>query len=488
METSDRVLRERVPKVRKKRRKNSSPEVSPVAETRKNNNTNTKESIRLQIPEKTSTPVHTHLTQSNFDFSPPGFPVYGEGPEYLEMVKRALQLMVHASRLHTALYENPTNKQIYEHRHLEEARVLLEKVASGRVTEVGEGPGNSISEDNTQNSTRCFVDVSTTTTSEDLSLSDRIHSLECKLDKLLSKPSYASAVQQASPPCGKATSSAHTPSQVRTEDTRFIIEVEDPVPENFNPLPLRETLNQLLPTHCSRFTALRRSRKGNLVCYTQGNPRTTIESFEIWASGIPFGAIRVNAEEKWARRILYLSTPCTSAFELEEELKQFNQGLLLTMTPRLLTPTVALLLFPSEEETPQHLFAFATYRRLASYRIRQAAETARAQRNGKAVEQEVSKARGPENTQGIEMREVVEVIEQAEVMEVVEEAEVVGAVQVVEAMEVVEEGEASGTAQMQEVEEAREAEERKQYYRAKLRQVALKAREDLRIRHEATLL
>ena len=32
----------------------------------------------------------------------------------------------------------------------------------------------------------------------------------------------------------------------------FIIEVEDPVPENFNPLPLRETLNQLLPTHCFR--------------------------------------------------------------------------------------------------------------------------------------------------------------------------------------------------------------------------------------------
>ena len=44
METSDRVLEERVLKVRRKRRKNSSPGVSPVLETAKdNNNTNTKE-------------------------------------------------------------------------------------------------------------------------------------------------------------------------------------------------------------------------------------------------------------------------------------------------------------------------------------------------------------------------------------------------------------------------------------------------------------
>ena len=62
-----------------------------------------------------------------------------------------------------------------------------------------EGCGNPTSEDNTENSTRHFVDVSTmTTTSENVSLSDRIPSLEYKLDKLLSKPSYASALQQVS--------------------------------------------------------------------------------------------------------------------------------------------------------------------------------------------------------------------------------------------------------------------------------------------------
>ena len=63
-------------------------------------------------------------------------------------------------------------------------------------------------------STCCFVDVSTTTTSENISLSDRIHSLEYKLDKPLSKLSYASAFQHVTPPCDKATSSAHTPYHI----------------------------------------------------------------------------------------------------------------------------------------------------------------------------------------------------------------------------------------------------------------------------------
>jgi len=49
-------------------------------------------------------------------------------------------------------------------------------------------------------------------------------------------------------------------------------------------------------------------------------------------------------------------------------------------------------------------------------------------------------------------------------------------------MEVVEEGEVRGTAQMQELEEAREAEERKKYYKEKLRQI------NQRMRQEATLL
>ena len=124
METSHWVLPERVPNVRKKRRKKSSPDVSPVIETAKNNNPNMKESIRLQIPANTLTPHLTHLTQSNFDFSPPCSPTYGNGPEYLEMVKRAVQLISHASRLHYALYAKPTDKQTHVRHHLEKARLL----------------------------------------------------------------------------------------------------------------------------------------------------------------------------------------------------------------------------------------------------------------------------------------------------------------------------------------------------------------------------
>jgi len=82
IDSSDRVLQERVPKVGKMRRKKSSPEVSPVVETAKDNHKNTKQSIHLQIPENPSTPLPAHLTQMNLDFSLPGFPSYGDGPEY----------------------------------------------------------------------------------------------------------------------------------------------------------------------------------------------------------------------------------------------------------------------------------------------------------------------------------------------------------------------------------------------------------------------
>jgi len=89
--------------------------------------------------------------------------------------------------------------------------------------------------------TRLFVDASTTTTTtEHTSLCDRIQSLEEKLDKLFIKPSYTSALQQnkvASPPT-VAPTQIPASRQVQLEDTRFVVEVEDAVPENFNPLPL----------------------------------------------------------------------------------------------------------------------------------------------------------------------------------------------------------------------------------------------------------
>jgi hypothetical protein len=70
-------------------------------------------------------------------------------------------------------------------------------------------------------------------------------------------------------------------------------------------------------------------------------------------------------------------------------LKEFNPELRLATQPRLLTPTVALLLFSTEIETPQHVFAFATYRQLASYQARTPTEIERAKksREGKKKEE-----------------------------------------------------------------------------------------------------
>ena len=394
----------------------------------------------------------------NFSFSPPQLPeqLHGnqEGPEYLQTVNRALHLITHASQLHATLYTNPTREQIAEQRLIAQAQISLERVIKGQISEDLEGGVTPSSEDAAENSTRCFVDRSTTTTNEHISLDDRIQSLESKLHRLLNKPSYASALQNQVPvtyPTQKAVNCDSVPATrpISLENTRFVIELENPVLENFDPLPLREKLNRLLPDHCARLTTIQRSQKGNLVCYTLGDPSTTIESFEVWSPGIPFGAIRINAEERWARRILYLENTCPSATLLEEELKQCNPHLRLMMTPRLLTPTVALLLFSSEEEAPEHLFAFATYRRLASYRTRTPAEIQHARARKK------EKERGYRN--GGEEQEIEE--PETAVVEVVEEVEGT------EAMEM-EEMEADRATQMEELERERKAEA--PYWRAKM--------------------
>ena len=133
---------------------------------------------------------------------------------------------------------------------------------------------------------------------------------------------------------------------------------------------MREKLNNLLPPLASRFTAIRRSLNGNLICYTLGTPTSTIESLEEWSPEIEYKAIRINAEDKWTQRIVYMASPCTSATIFEAELKEYNPGISLAANPRLLSPTVAPLLFPGEREILTSVFAFATYRRLADYNMR----------------------------------------------------------------------------------------------------------------------
>ena len=415
MESSDRNLRPRPPKARKKRRKHSSPEESPspaapVPPTEKN--TQIKDCIRVHRPQRPTTPTNSLFTPTDFNFSPPRFPALWEGPQYLLMLNRALQLTRRALQLHPTEYPNPTDKQIQEMRFIDKIHLSLEKLTTGQLEENPEVSvvSPAVQDKEREKETRLFVDASTTTTTEHTSLCDRIQSLEDKLDKLFTKPSYASALQQnkTASPAAVAPSQIPASRQLQLEDTRFVVEVEDAVPENFNPLPLRETLNALLPKGCPRFTAIRRSRKGNLICYTLGNPIRTINSFDIWASAVPFRATRVNAEDKCARRILYLSHPCTSTASLDSELRQSNPELQLATTPRLLTPTVALLLFPSEQEAPHHVFAFATYRRLASYLVRTTGEVEHAkkrrEKKGKEREKEMEKEKS-----GKEEREAKEI-------------------------------------------------------------------------------
>ena len=111
------------------------------------------------------------------------------------MVNRARHLIIHTSQLHAPLYTNPIREQIAEQKLIARAQISLERVIKSEISEDPEGGVTSSSEDTAENSTGCFVDRSTTPSNKHTSLDDRIQSLESKLDRLLNKTSYASALQ-----------------------------------------------------------------------------------------------------------------------------------------------------------------------------------------------------------------------------------------------------------------------------------------------------
>lgn len=84
-----------------------------------------------------------------------------------------------------------------------------------------------------------------------------------------------------------------------------------------------------------------------------------MKCLEQWSSGVSFGAIRINVEDKWLRRILYLEIECHSTTILSQELHQSNPGMKLATTPRLLSPTVALLCLTERATVREDIFAFA---------------------------------------------------------------------------------------------------------------------------------
>ncbi|RPA93760.1 hypothetical protein L873DRAFT_1511132 [Choiromyces venosus 120613-1] len=179
----------------------------------------------------------------------------------------------------------------------------------------------------------------------------------------------------------KPTTIAQGYTAATIDDMCFIIEVQSPVPEDFNPLDLRDKLNNLLPNNCSRFTGIRRSQKGNLVCYTLGDPSNTIKCFLVWPPGIPFKPIQVNAENQWEHRILYLSQPCHSNADLYEELNHYNSSLRLASSPWLLSPKVALVFFTCITDIPEYIFTYGSRYWLASYRAKTPAQAAEARKD-----------------------------------------------------------------------------------------------------------
>ena len=248
-------------------------------------------------------------------------------------------------------------------------------------------------------------------------LTERIERLETKIDSLLSRNlSYSSALQSNPAPSLQPEQHTIAPAlpqyltrQTINPEARFVVEVTEPVSTEFNPLPLRNVINSALPSSCStRVVAIRRSHKGNLIFHTSGKAQEIIQISSEWLSLIPYGETRINNESSWTRRILYLSSPCTSDSSLNQELQESNQNLQLASPARLLTPTVALLFFRSKAEAPIDIYVFATCKKLSEYRQRSAEETRKAKegaatRHGKSVTKRSNRVEEEEVQQEEEM-------------------------------------------------------------------------------------
>ncbi|KAG0642110.1 hypothetical protein HOY80DRAFT_1134757 [Tuber brumale] len=207
-------------------------------------------------------------------------------------------------------------------------------------------------------------------------LAQRIEHLETKIDSLLLRNlSYFSVLQcnptpslQSEPRTVSRKPPLHPMSQAINPEACFIVEVTQPVPTGLHPLPLGNQITGALPSGCTTpVVAIQRSRKGNLILYTSRKAPEIIQISSPWLRLIPYGAMQ-NNEARWSRRILYLSSPCTSDASLNQELHEWNKNLKLASPARLLTAIVALLFFKSDTDEPVDLYIFATCKRLNEYR------------------------------------------------------------------------------------------------------------------------
>ncbi|KAF3492127.1 uncharacterized protein GIQ15_01644 [Arthroderma uncinatum] len=121
---------------------------------------------------------------------------------------------------------------------------------------------------------------------------------------------------------------------------RFTLIMETQVGEDFNPVTIRDNLNKHLPF--PEVVGVARSR--------QGLPPVK----------------RVQDEDRWARRILYLKQP-VAASTLEQEIRDYNSAKL-AAAPGFIGTSTVILFFADDREAPRELYLLGTRFSLARYK------------------------------------------------------------------------------------------------------------------------
>ena len=178
---------------------------------------------------------------------------------YLLAREDTIDPLILAFKIHSIQYLQPTKEQFHKQKLLDAACISLQKMIENLV---GRNLGESIRKcDKYYRKARHYTDVLTATTQETISLINRIRVIEHKLNPLLERPFYASVIQKYVLSISRqpVVQSLFTP----VEDTCFIVEIENPISNDFNVLNLWEKLNNLLSLHASWFTAICRSHNAS---------------------------------------------------------------------------------------------------------------------------------------------------------------------------------------------------------------------------------
>jgi hypothetical protein len=134
----------------------------------------------------------------------------------------------------------------------------------------------------------------------------------------------------------RATQRNATPAPAK----RFMLRMETPVGEDFNPTAIRDRLNAHLPY--PEVIGVARSKQGNLVVTCRNAAESVLKCQHLWMPGLP-PVKKVQDEDRWARRVLYLKQPM-AASSLEQEIRDFNAAKL-AAAPCFIGASIAILFF-----------------------------------------------------------------------------------------------------------------------------------------------